>query len=163
MAIGAYPGAFSSDRTRLTLEPTLALATRYTNVADVATPIVAFEVPSRTEWELLGGTAPNVKLYTTAGTQISRRSRLIIAARLPGQEIPREVALFPYDPFYSLSIDQQNDAQYQERLRLVIPSGGVSFGEAYRLEIWLRSPDQVDWNQANTYFALDVWELRMAG
>ena len=163
MAIGIMPGQFgsSAERTRITLGELTPGAQRFNNVPGVATPIIAWEVPARAEWELVAGTVPNLRLYRNDGQQISRRSRIVIASRLPHQEIPREVLTFSYDPFYSLTVDQQNDDAYKARLQLLVPGGGVSFGESYRLELWLASPDQVDWDYPDTFVALDVYELRL--
>ena len=142
--------------------PGLEFVTTYANTANQLTRILSAQVPQRVSWFLQQGTAPLIKLATSAGAEIARASRLVFGVRAPQQEAFDEITSIDYAHFANLALDQQDDERYNRAIRLVIPrpGGRLVIPEAHFLDVYLRSPDVVSWSNPNTTFSLRVWEAR---
>jgi len=144
------------------LAPGLEFVSTAANTPNQLTRILTARVPDRVSWTLVQGTAPNIKLAKSDGTEIARASRLVFGVRAPQQEAFDEVTSIDYAHFANLSLDQQDDERFNRSIRIVIPrpGGRIVIPEAHYLDVYLRSPDAVDWANPNTVFALRVWESR---
>ena len=150
-------------RTPLTLHPQLDYAETSANQPANPSRIVRWRVPDRIYFEFLSGTPIVAKLYRADGQQIDKRSRLSFVGRKPGAVVPKEITTLSYDAFYALTLDQLLDERYQGRTRVTIPFGGIVINEGEWLEVWLDSPDVVDWTNPNTHLSFDVIEVRPVG
>ena len=146
-------------KTKLTYQRTdLGVATS-ANTANAYTNIFVVTVPKGIQYRLYNDTPFIIKLYDSTGTQIAASSKLLIGGQKPGDRIPRELAEFDYRPFYTLSEAEQNNKNYQERTKVVIPVPVASFIQDEKIVIQLNSSSVVDWTQAATAFEFEVEEL----
>jgi hypothetical protein len=128
------------------------------NVANAYTNIFVVTVPKGVRYRLYNETPFIIKLYDSAGTQIAANSKLILAAQKPGDRLPREICEFDYRPFYTLTEAEQNNVNYQERTKVVMPYPVVTFNQDEKIVIQLNSSSVVDWTQADTAFEFEVEE-----
>lgn len=92
------------------------------------------------------------KLYGAGGVQIPASSKLYLCRIRRGDFEIEDLAEIPYAPYFSLTIDQQLDANFAERITHVIENTGrpgYSFAEGDRLCIFIESTLAVDTSNAN--------------
>lgn len=92
------------------------------------------------------------KLYGAGNVQIPASSKLYLARIRRGDFEIEDLAEIPYAPYFSLTIDQQLDANFAERITHVIENTGrmgYAFDEGDRLAILIESTLAVDTTNPN--------------
>jgi hypothetical protein len=149
-----------------------AYITTASNTAGVDSIIATLTIPAGKIFRMQDGTPLVLKLYTSAGAEISRNSKVYLAWQAPVGETKYQIGrTMYYGLFRSLTVSQQQDINTQAR-RLIeftdeelarFQSGQMSIISGltadYKVLMILNSPDVVDWTQSGTEFNFDMLVL----
>lgn len=156
--------------TSITSQSSKEIVTLTQNVTNVATPVMKVSTPRGATYRLhnttavrgglVSGTYLILDLCDSSGDRISGASRVLIASRGPASEFPTFHRALPYSIWRDLTTTQQRNEDY--KATLVSQSdlnvgAGIEVPEGHELQIFLESPQIIDWEKSFVQF--DVEEV----
>ena len=143
--------------------------TTQANIANADTPIAILTIPAGRVYRMLDGTALVLKLATSAGVEISRNSDVYIAWQDPVTKNIRQAGrVMNYGIFRRIPIEEQENINTQARRIIRFDTEEIARAEAgeislitglgsdYKVLLYLKSPDVVDWTQPISEFNFDM-------
>lgn len=119
--------------------------------------IGSFKVPRGANWILPNPLPLILKLYDTAGNQITPDSDVFIAKRVLGFDHPEYIAKVQYANYYDLTESQQRDGKYYQNVlqtlapvRVGADIQGIRFREEDLIEFYVESTATVDLTKPGT-------------
>lgn len=140
-------------------------AVKLTNTAGQDSVIWEYEVPVGAELHFPTKQPIEMKLYNSAGDEISDTSLVWFAVKRPHEKVPRPITKpLLYRKLKNLTPAQQADINTQISIYAIddyayVPE--IIIKKKRKLLLYINSPDVVDWNQGS-YFNLEETELRAA-
>ena len=140
------------------------------NIANADTPIATLTIPAGRVYRMENKTPLVLKLFTTAGVEISSPSKVYIVWQAPLSKTIYQVGrTISYHTFRRITITEQKKNINTQARRLiefddeeiaraergeVSPITGLTSG--YKVMLMLNSPDTVDWTQADCKFNFNM-------
>ena len=131
------------------------------NTANVRSPGIKFEVPQGAAYLLPPPGEPFqpvLKLFTAAGAEISRNTKIYLAKLAPSDKAPRYYGFFAYAQFADLTTQQQRDVNFRDSLVVPLDVPGLVNTEKHQIWFEFEGPDAIDWTKAGTTFEFWVEE-----
>ncbi len=132
-------------------------------VAGRKVAVAKYTVPVNTALAIPNGTQMVMKLADSAGAEISRDSYVYLYVKRSGFDGEEFFAKVPYTAFHDLTLADQRNDRYKDKTRLffAVPGKSVQLGPGDELQIWVESPDAVDFTNAATLFELEALTKRV--
>ncbi len=120
--------------------------------------VARYKVPANTAIMLANGAQLVMKLADNAGNEISRDSYVYLYKKQSGFDGELFIAKIPYSTFFDLAVGDQRNDRYRDstKVSFAVKRDAIFFGPDDELQIWVESPDAVDFTNAATLFELEV-------
>ena len=141
--------------------------TQYGNTANIFTPILKFKVPAGVVVDFPALTRMVCKLYKSGGDEIDEKSQLYWAYRKSEYYVhPKQLTTaFRYRPFKNLALNEQRNKEsnivieFTDEIKKYLAERGensIAFTQDSIIELWIKSPDVVDWSEPSVVELTDV-------
>jgi hypothetical protein len=124
-------------------------ATTFNNAADNLSKIFEMKTPDGLERLVQDRALLVMKLKDSSGDEISNDTKIVFGVKEPINDFPSKVDETSYLPFRNKTLAEQMDNTKNEHMRLEVDRGGVVLPELNTLEIWVKSPEVVDWTKSS--------------
>lgn len=134
-----------------TLSTELSYAVAATNVVNLASPVVEWDVPESTAITIQEGHAAVLDAAKADGSDVSRATRVGFGYREPNDPLNqyRVISDFSVAPFNALSLKDQQSGDNAQRRRVTfdparVPGGSLTVEDADTLALLAFGPDEID-------------------
>jgi hypothetical protein len=123
--------------------------TTYANASNNLSKIFEMKTPDGLERLVQDRALLVMKLKDSTADEISNDTKIVFGVKEPVNDFPSKIDETSYLPFRNKTLAEQMDSTKNEHMRIDVDRGGIILPELNTLEIWVNSPEVVDWTNSS--------------